>query len=296
MNKLIFLGTGDAIPDKVRNHSAIYISISGENLLFDCGEGTQKQMRIAKINPCKITRIFLTHWHGDHVLGLPGLLSTLALSGYNKELKIYGPPEIKNNFFDMLKVFPFKRDYKISFEEVSSGQILETKEFYIESEKMQHSVPCVAYSLILKGHLRIKKEMLNILGSGPHIAKLKGGESIEFKGKQYSPKKCLYKEDDFKISIIFDTKLNKKIEPFVKNSNLFICEASYLEELKKEAEKHFHMTSKQVAKIAKNAKVEKLFLVHISSRYSKNKKKILEEAKEIFNITFLAKVFNVLDF
>src|SRR3989344_5690783 len=88
--KLTFLGTADAIPSKARNHTAILLSFGGENILVDCGEGTQRQFRKADLNPCKITKILITHWHADHVLGLPGLLKTMAMNGYNKKLVIYG--------------------------------------------------------------------------------------------------------------------------------------------------------------------------------------------------------------
>jgi len=93
--KVTMLGTADQIPSFNRNHSAILINYEGENILVDCGEGTQRQFRYAKLNPCKITKILITHIHGDHVLGLPGLLSTLAMSGYGKDLEIYGPKGIK---------------------------------------------------------------------------------------------------------------------------------------------------------------------------------------------------------
>ena len=103
--KLTFLGTADQIPSADRNHTAILLTYEGENMLVDCGEGTQRQFRKAGLNPCKITKILITHWHGDHVLGLPGLLSTLSLSGYNKKLYIYGPKGTKEYVREMLRVF-----------------------------------------------------------------------------------------------------------------------------------------------------------------------------------------------
>ncbi|MEA3414122.1 MAG: MBL fold metallo-hydrolase, partial [Nanoarchaeota archaeon] len=121
MVKIIFLGTADSIPSKNRNHISVLLNYEGENILFDCGEGTQRQFRKAGLNPCKITKILISHWHGDHILGLPGLLSTLALSGYNKELQIYGPKGIKEKINSMLVLFNFKRDYKIIVKEISKG-------------------------------------------------------------------------------------------------------------------------------------------------------------------------------
>ena len=104
MIKLTFLGTSDSIPTEERNHTSILLTYEGENILIDCGEGTQRQIRKAKLNPCKITRILITHWHGDHVLGIPGLLQTLSMSGYNKTLYIYGPEGTKKFMKELLKI------------------------------------------------------------------------------------------------------------------------------------------------------------------------------------------------
>ena len=93
--EIVFLGTGSAVPTIRRNHPSIFLRYKDESILFDCGEGTQRQIRKAKLNPCKLTRLFITHWHGDHVLGIPGLLQTLALNNYNRELEIYGPKGTK---------------------------------------------------------------------------------------------------------------------------------------------------------------------------------------------------------
>ena len=118
MIKIIFLGTTDAIPSAERNHTSILLEYKDENILVDCGEGTQRQFRKAKLNPSKVTRILITHWHGDHVLGLPGLLQTLAFSGYNKTLDIYGPKGTKEFVRIILKTFAFQGKYKIEVKEV----------------------------------------------------------------------------------------------------------------------------------------------------------------------------------
>lgn len=287
MVKITFLGTADSIPSANRNHSSILITSGKENILVDCGEGTQRQFRYAKLNPCKVTKILITHWHGDHVMGLPGLLSTLALSGYNKILEVYGPEGTQKKFWDTLKVFSFKREYKIVFTEISSGNFFENNDFYLESEEMEHGVPCLAYSFVEKGHVRIKKEKVNELGSGPHLKDLKDGKDIVIDGKKVKSKNCVYKEDDKKISVVMDTKLNERIVPFVKNADIFISEGTYSDELSKEAEEHMHLTVVDVAHVAKKAKVKKLIITHVSSRYLKDMKNLLNEAKEIFEESYL---------
>src|SRR3989304_4750110 len=139
--KITFLGTGSMIPDEKRGHPAFLISHKTENILVDCGEGTQVQFRKAKLNPCKITRILITHWHGDHTFGLPGLLRTLATSGYNKKLVIYGPRGLRKHFDEMFFAFGGINEFPIEIKEVS-GKFLETPEFYIEAESMVHVQPC----------------------------------------------------------------------------------------------------------------------------------------------------------
>jgi len=288
---LTFLGTGDDIPSRSRNHTSILLRNNQENILIDCGEGTQRQFRKAGLNPCKITRILITHWHGDHVLGLPGLLSTLSMSGYNKTLYIYGPKGIKEKMKKTLEVFNFHKNYEINVEEVSPGIFYEVKNFYLSAEEMEHGIPTLAYSFVRKGNFRIKKEKLKKSGlsEGPHLQELKEGKDISYGGKKFKSKDFVYKEEDKKVSIVLDTKMNKKIIPFVKDSNVLVSEATYSGELSKEAEDHLHLTVIQAAQIAKKSKSKKLILTHVSSRYLKNMKGLLKEAKGVFTESYLVK-------
>ncbi|MDP3966449.1 MAG: ribonuclease Z [archaeon] len=291
---ITFLGTGDQMPSKARNHSAILLTYNEENILIDCGEGTQRQFRKAELNPCKITRILISHWHGDHVLGLPGLLATLGASGYSKTLFIYGPKGIKEKVKKFLEVFNFHKTYEIKVEEVDSGKFYEEKDFYLSSEKMEHGIPSIAYSFVEKGKSRIDKQKLKKSGlpEGPILQKIKEGKDVMHEGKKFKSKDLVYREDDKKISIIMDTKLNKKIAPFAKNSDVLISEGTYSKELEKEAEERMHLTVTQAAEIAKKSKSKKLILTHIGSRHSKDMKGLLTEAKEVFPETTLARDFD----
>jgi ribonuclease Z len=292
--KLTFLGTSDQIPSASRNHAAILLSYEGENILVDCGEGTQRQFRKARLNPCKITRVLITHWHGDHVFGLPGILSTLALSGYKKTLYIYGPRGTKEFFRKLLDVFRFDKSYKIDVQEVS-GRFFETKDFYLEAESMEHGIPCNAYSFVKKGNIRIDKAKLRKfkIPEGSHLAELKKGKDILYKDKKFKAKDLTYRDEDRKVSFVFDTKINLRIAPFAENADVFVCESSFSHELEEQAREHLHLTSKQAAEVAKKAKVKKLVLTHVSQRYEKDLGRILNEAKKIFKNTILVKDFDV---
>jgi ribonuclease Z len=281
--KITFLGTGSMIPNSRRNHPAFLLTHEGENILIDCGEGTQIQFRRAKLNPCKITRILITHWHGDHTFGLPGLLRTLSSSGYKKKLFIYGPKGFKSHMEEMFKAFGEIKEFPIEIKEVS-GKFLETRDFYIEAEKMIHVQPCNAYSFVRKGKTRIDKSKLKKykISPGKHLQKLKQGKSISWKGKTYKAKDLTYSEGEVKISFVLDTLINPKIAGFVKGSDLFVCESTFDSSQEKLAKDYKHLTSKQAAEIAKKAKVKKLYLVHLSERYKKDFSKLLKEANKIF--------------
>jgi len=293
---ITFLGTAGQIPSARRNHSAILLTYDGENILIDCGEGTQRQFRKAKLNPCKITRLLITHWHGDHVLGIPGFLSTLALSGYNKTLYIYGPEGTKSFVRELLKIFKFTRRYQIKVKEVK-GKFFDAKDFYLEAKPMEHGIPTNAYNFVKKGLIRIDKQKLkkSKLPFGPLLKKLKEGKNISYKGKKYLAKNLTYEDGDLKVSVVLDTKLNKSIVGFVKDADLLICESSFGDELKEKAREHLHLTSKQAGEIAKKAKVKKLILTHLSQRYEKNPKKILNEAKKVFKKVSLVKDLDVVE-
>lgn len=292
--KLTFLGTSDQIPSVSRNHTSILLSWQNENILIDCGEGTQRQLRKAKINPGKITRILITHWHADHVLGLPGLLHTLAASQYNKTLYIYGPRKIKNRIKDMKKTFDFFNDFPIEVKEVKR-KFFENDDFYLEAFPLKHRTPCNAYNFVKKGKTKIDKQKLKDLGveSEPSLKELKKGKNIKINGKKLKAKEMTYKQEDKKISFVLDTRFDKKIISFVKNSDLLVCEATFSSELEDKAKEHYHLTSKQAGEIAKKSDSKKLILTHLSQRYEQDTKKILEEVKEVFDNSFVARDLDI---
>lgn len=287
--RITFLGTSDAVPSAKRNHTSILLTYNEENILIDCGEGTQRQFRRANLNIGKITRILITHWHGDHVLGLPGILQSLALAEYNKTLYIYGPRGSKKAVSEILRVFNFMRDYKIEVHEVE-GKFVETKNFVLEAEKMTHTAPCNAYSFKIKDRTRIDKGKLKKakITPGPLLQKLKQGKTISVNGKKYTAKSLTYQENGKKVSFVLDTSMNTKIAPFVKNSDLLICESTFSSELDEKANERKHLTSEKAAEIAKKSKSKKLILTHISQRYENNSDKILNEAKKVFKNSVVA--------
>jgi ribonuclease Z len=287
---ITFLGTSQAIPTAKRNHTSILIQYNGEYILVDCGEGTQRQFRKARINPCKITRILITHWHGDHILGLAGLLQTLLLNGYNKTLYIYGPRGTKQDLHALLDLLVPYNKIPLVVQEVSEGKFFENKEFYLESEPMQHGIPCNAYSFVEKDKTRLDRAKLKKLKlpSSPLIGELVKGKDIEFNGKKIKSKDIVYHEKGKKITVILDTALNEKCHKLAKDSKVVISEAVYLKDEADLAALHEHLTAEQAGEIAKKAGAEKLYLSHLSQRYDGNERLLLKEAKTKFKNTIIA--------
>lgn len=292
---MTFLGTGAMIPNEKRNHPAFLLSYKEENILIDCGEGTQVQFRKAKLNPCKITRILITHWHGDHTFGLPGLLRTLETSGYNKKLIMYGPKGFKKHMEEMFVAFGSIDKYQIQILEVA-GKFFENQDFYLEADKMIHVQPCNAYSFVLKNKSKINKAKMKKLKlpPGKHIQDLKMGKDIVLSGKRFKAKDFVFKEESKKITVVLDTVMNKNAIALAKDADLLVCEATFGKDQSHLAREYQHLTSTQAAEIAKKANVKKLVVTHLSDRYSKNPTPILSEAKKVFKNSSFANDLDVL--
>jgi ribonuclease Z len=285
-----FLGTGNAIPTKLRNHTAILLSFKDEKILIDCGEGTQRQFRYAEASPCKLTRVLITHWHGDHFLGLPGLLETLEMSGYQKTLKIYGPRGSKQ-FFSLIESIIRGINIKSEINEIGNGVFVDGQEFALEARAMEHGIPCNAYSFILKDKIRLDKKKLRRLNlpNSPLIKELQNGKDIIFNNKKIKAKDVCYIEKGKKIVFILDSSLNDNVFLITKGADLIISEATFCTDEKEQAKERLHLTASDAATIAKKANAKKLILTHLSQRYEHNPKLILNEAKKIFKNTQLVK-------
>lgn len=283
-----FLGTSDSIPSKMRNHTSILLSYKNENILIDCGEGTQKQFKLANISPFALTKILITHWHGDHILGLPGLLQTLAMLNYNKTLKIYGPKGTENKISLIKNLVNI--EVPLEIHEVEN-QVIQDKEFLIETKSMLHTAHCNAYSFVLKEKRRLDKKKLKKykLPNSNILKQLQQGKDIMHNNKKIKSSQVSYLEEGKKITFILDTATNQNAINLAKDSDLLIIESSFSKEEKSKAEKFKHLTSVDAAAIAKQAKVKRLILTHISQRYEYNLSKIEKEAKKLFKNTSLAK-------
>jgi ribonuclease Z len=295
--KITFLGTGSAIPTKLHNHPAILLSYKNENILFDCGEGTQRQFRYADLSASKITRLFITHWHGDHILGIPGLLQTLALNSYQKKLHIYGPRGTSHHLSNILRMFIFEGAIDYEIHEISSETAFENSDFKIEAKELSHSTKCLAYSFVEKDKLRLKKDKIKKLKlpNSPLLKEIQQGKDITLNGKKIKAKSLTYLQEGRKVSLVLDTSYNESIPIFVKNSNILIAESTYSSEEAELAKEKMHLTTKDAATIAKKAKAEQLYLVHLSQKHEHLPNLIEKEAKSIFKNTKVAKDLDIIE-
>jgi len=289
--KITFLGTGSMLPTENRNLSSILLSYENENILFDCAEGTQRQLKIAKISPTKITKILISHWHSDHVLGIPGLLQTIAAFSPRKTIEIFGPIGTKK-FMDLIqKMFIPRHNINIKINEIAKkGKIFDTRKFCLEASYLDHTSKCLGFSFIEKNKRKINIEYLKKFGlkSSPILKELQEGKSIVYKNKKISPDKATTIIKGRKITILLDTRYCKNAIDLAKNSTLLITEAMFLENLKNLAKEYGHLTAKQASLIAKRANAEQLILTHLSQRY-KTTNDIEKEARKIFKNTEIAK-------
>lgn len=294
--QVIFLGTAGSIPTTQRALPAIAVKRKSEVLLFDCGEGAQRQMIRAKVGFHKKTKIFITHMHGDHVLGLPGLLQTMALLDRTQELRIYGPVGIKAFINAIEETVQFARIFPIAITEITDeGIICEEKEYAVQAVKANHVVDALAYALIEKTRPgRFNQEKASKLGvpEGPLWSKLQHGESVKL------PNNKLVRPDDVlgkprlgrKIVYTGDTRPSRALVKLAKNADLLIHEATLGDELKERADEDGHSTPSEAAEIAKKAKVKRLILTHVSARY-KASDTLLEQARKTFKNVAVAEDF-----
>ncbi|RMD46043.1 ribonuclease Z [Candidatus Pacearchaeota archaeon] len=290
--KVTFLGTGSAVPTSRRNHPAVFVQYKDEGILFDCGEGTQRQFRKAGISPTKIKRIFLSHWHGDHVLGLPGLFQTLMLLKIEEKIEIYGPRGTRDLLALYSKLFLRKGNFvKLALDvfEVEKGVVFDGGEFCVESVPADHDVLTNSYAFVVKEKTRLDREKLKKfnLPNSPIVGKLARGEKVVFDGKEIDGSKLIYKEPERRVAFVIDTRFCKQLVEISRGAELLISESTFSADEKNLAEERAHMTSEDAARLAKEANVKRLALIHLSQRHDEMPKKILGEARKIFKNVFL---------
>ncbi|MCD4666901.1 ribonuclease Z [archaeon] len=282
--EFIFLGTAGMQPTKNRGLFSILLRHKSENILIDCGEGTQRQMRIAKLSPTKITKIFITHLHGDHVNGLPGLLQNLQANQYTKVLEIYGPKGLKNLMRHILNIA--RVNIKIKIIEIKEGIFYKDINFKVEARKLDHSCLCYGYIITENDKRKINLKYTKKFGltKSPLLGDLQKGKDIKYKNKKIKVKDATILIKGKKVSIITDTIYFNNLIKIVKDSDMLIIESTFGKDLQQNAKDFKHLSTEDVGNLAKKAKVKKVVITHFSQRYKDVKYLEKEVKKYIKNV------------
>jgi ribonuclease Z len=297
---VFFLGTGAGIPAKLRNVTSIALKLLEERgaiWLFDCGEATQHQILHTSIKPRRIEKIFITHLHGDHIYGLPGLLSSRSFQGGDTEVVLYGPKGLKEYINISLSVSQTFLKYPLKIVEIEEGVVFDDDQFTVEARLLDHGIPSYGFRIIEKdrpGTLLADKLMKAGVKPGPIYKRIKNGESVVLEdGTVLEAADFLGPAQKGRIvAILGDTRVCDNAVELARNADLLVHEATFSKGEEKMAYEYFHSTTRQAAETAVKANAKKLCITHISSRYDRGDwPELVKEAKEIFHDTEIAEDF-----
>ncbi len=286
--KLVLLGTSCSNPTKERNLSSTALKYSGIWLLFDCPEGTQRQILSTDVSYMKIKYVFLSHFHADHILGIPGLIATMSIHDRDTPLTIYGPRGVEKIVDGLLRTGMVKPSFEVRAKEVKTGTIVKEEGFEVRAFPLKHDVPCYGYVFKEKDKegefMREKAEKEIGIPPGPLYKNLVAGKTIKWKGKTIKPEQVMdYSKarKGRKISVVMDTLPSESYLDEIEKSDVLVHESSFIEKHITRARETKHSTAKEAARLAEKARVKKLVLTHISPRY-KNNDLIENEARQEF--------------
>ena len=296
--KATFLGTGGSVPTKKRNLPSLAVLTDGGLVMFDCGEGTQKQFLIAKLGFNREMRILISHMHADHVLGIPGLLHSMSFMGRSRDLEIYGPPGISEFVKCTAETLRFTPLFSVRTVEIHAGTVAKTRTYTIKAVWADHGIPCLAYSLIENdkpGRFHPAKARELKIPKGPLWKTLQMGKTIKIGGKKIDPAKVVGpSRKGLKITYAVDTRPCDRIVKLAFGSDLLVHDGMFSSEVSERAREYGHSTAVEAATVAKRSRSKSLALTHISSIYE-DTKQLLAEAKAIFPRTIVAEELGSLE-
>ena len=292
--RLVFLGTGGSWPSPERNVSAIALKRGSEVILFDCGEGTQRQLMKSTVSFMQISKIFITHFHGDHFLGLPGLVQSMSLNDRKTKLEIYGPEGTTQLVQTIMDLGYYTPSYPVLIHDLEAGDIIEFDEYKVSVAEADHNVPTLMYSLEENprpGKFNKPKALELGIPEGKFFSQLQQGKTIEHDGKTFTPDMVLGPpRPGRKIVYTGDTKPCQAIVDLAKDCNVLIHDSTTALDLEEKSNSYCHSSSAQAAQAAKDAGAVKLFLTHISPRYDEVEQ-LLADAKAVFENSEVAEDF-----
>ncbi len=289
--KVTFLGTGGSVPTKKRNLPSLAVRTDGGLVMFDCGEGTQKQFLIAKLGFNREMRILISHMHADHILGIPGILHSMSFMGRSRDLEIYGPPGICEFVKCTTETVKFRPMFPIRTVEVHAGTIARTDSYTIKAAWADHSVPCLAYSLTENdkpGRFHPAKARELGVPKGPLWKRLQMGKPVKVGRRRIDASRVVDPpRKGLKITYGVDTRPCERVIELASGSDLLIHDGMFSSDASERAREYGHSTVVEAAKIAKRSHSKNLALTHFSAIYA-DTSQLLAEAKAIFPRTIVA--------
>ena len=285
--RLYFLGTGGSWPTPQRNTLSIGIRVDDEGLLFDCGEGTQTSLMKSSLSLMKIKRIFITHFHGDHFLGLPGLIQTMSFYGRTEPLEIYGPIGASSVLGNLLSIGYYSLNFEIRIEELKGSGSVNFGDYSISYAKANHTIPALSYSLTEREYPKLEESKIKEMGVPRHLLeKIRKEGSVQVNGRTISLEDISAGvRKGRKVSYSGDTRRDQSLLELFRNSTVLIHESTGEKSNESKVISYGHSTGNDAGIQARDSNSRKLILIHFSPRYN-DIKPILEEARSVFqNVT-----------
>lgn len=294
---IIILGCSSQQPTRKRNHGAYLVRWNEEGLLFDPGEGTQRQFIFANIAPPVVSRIFVSHFHGDHCLGLGSMFMRLNLDKIKHPVHCYYPKGQRRNFDRLRYGCIYHENIEIVEHRVSrDGVVDDDGKFLIEAKFLEHGIENVGWRVTEADRLKYKRELLDKYGiSGPLVGELERKGSLKVDGRVVRLEDVSYLKRGDSLAVVIDTRKCKQAVELAKGAKVLICESTYLERDRDLARRYMHMTAQDAASIAKEAGVCKLILTHFSARY-RDLSEFEREAQKIFPNSVVAEDLKRIEF
>jgi len=294
---LVFLGTAGSMPTGRRSPTALLLRRGGDRLLIDCAEGTQRQLMKSNVGLLDFREVFLTHYHADHYLGLPGMLKTFALRGRELPITIYGPRGLTDLFTALRRIFG-KLTYPYELIELQPGDVLDRGEYRIVTFRVTHRVPALGYALVEEprpGRFDVAKADAFGVPRGPERGRLQSGEAIALDdGSVVTPDQVLgAPRPGRKVLVTGDTAPTLDYIELAHNAELLVHEATFCDDERERARETSHSTAREAAQVAAAADVRMLALTHLSARYFG--REVLHEARETFAETVVPRDFDVIE-
>ncbi len=289
--KLVFLGSGGSWPSKERNLSSVALKMNGDIILFDCAEGTQRQLIISSLNFMHVNKILISHFHGDHFLGLPGLIQSMYLNDRKRDLNIYGPEGTTNIVSGLFSMGYFTPTFRILTHDLCDGDELTFEGYNLTVRAGDHDIPELAFCIEehqRKGRFNPEKAIALGVPEGPLFRRLQSGEVVSVGDKVIKPEDVMGKpRKGRKVVYSGDTRPSKAIVELAKDADVLIHDATLSKDSEEKAIRYGHSTSQQAASVAKQSNAKVLFLTHISPRYD-DALLLEDEARKIFKDSYIA--------